>query len=58
MEIKTVGVIGAGQMGSGHCQVAAAKGFSVIMTTSRTSSCKRGSRPYPRAWIASSRKAP
>ncbi len=31
MEIKTIGVVGAGQMGSGIAQVAAASGFSVIM---------------------------
>jgi len=31
MEIKTVGVVGAGQMGSGIAQVAAASGFNVIM---------------------------
>jgi len=31
MEIKTIGVIGAGQMGGGIAQVAAANGFAVIM---------------------------
>lgn len=31
MEIKTIGVVGAGQMGSGIAQVAAASGFNVIM---------------------------
>ena len=31
MEIKTIGIIGAGQMGSGISQVAAAVGFNVIM---------------------------
>ncbi len=31
MEIKTIGVVGAGQMGSGIAQVAAASGFDVIM---------------------------
>ncbi|MFZ5586876.1 MAG: 3-hydroxybutyryl-CoA dehydrogenase [Thermodesulfobacteriota bacterium] len=31
MEVKTIGVIGAGQMGSGIAQVAAAAGFNVIM---------------------------
>lgn len=31
MEIKTVGVIGAGQMGAGIAQVAAAAGYDVIM---------------------------
>jgi 3-hydroxybutyryl-CoA dehydrogenase len=32
MEIKTVGVIGAGQMGSGIAQVAAARGLGVVMS--------------------------
>jgi 3-hydroxybutyryl-CoA dehydrogenase len=32
MEIKTIGIIGAGQMGGGIAQVAAASGFQVIMT--------------------------
>jgi 3-hydroxybutyryl-CoA dehydrogenase len=31
MEIKTIGVIGAGQMGSGIAQVAASTGFRVVM---------------------------
>jgi len=31
MEIKTLGVVGAGQMGSGIAQVAAASGLSVVM---------------------------
>ncbi len=32
MEIKTIGVVGAGQMGSGIAQVAACSGFNVIMS--------------------------
>lgn len=32
MEIKTIGVIGAGQMGGGIAQVAAASGFQVILS--------------------------
>jgi 3-hydroxybutyryl-CoA dehydrogenase len=31
MEIKTIGVVGAGQMGSGIAQVSAASGFNVIL---------------------------
>ena len=31
MEIKTLGVVGAGQMGSGIAQVAAASDLSVVM---------------------------
>ena len=31
MEIKTIGVVGAGQMGSGIAQVAASHGFGVVM---------------------------
>ena len=32
MDIKTLGVVGAGQMGSGIAQVAAASGLSVVMS--------------------------
>ncbi|MGH9315824.1 MAG: 3-hydroxyacyl-CoA dehydrogenase NAD-binding domain-containing protein, partial [Thermoanaerobaculia bacterium] len=32
MEIRTVGVVGAGQMGSGIAHVAAASGFSVLLS--------------------------
>ncbi len=32
MEIKTIGVVGAGQMGSGIAQVAAQSGFQVVMS--------------------------
>ncbi|MEW5910631.1 MAG: 3-hydroxyacyl-CoA dehydrogenase NAD-binding domain-containing protein, partial [Thermodesulfobacteriota bacterium] len=32
MEIKTFGVVGAGQMGNGIAQVASAGGLNVIMT--------------------------
>jgi len=31
MEIKTIGVIGAGQMGAGIAQIAAASGLKVVM---------------------------
>ena len=42
MEIKTVGVIGAGQMGSGISQVAAAAGFSVVMNDIKDEFVERG----------------
>ena len=42
MEIKTVGVIGAGQMGSGIAQVAAAAGFSVVMNDIKDEFVERG----------------
>ena len=42
MEIKTIGVIGAGQMGSGITQVAAASGFSVIMNDIKDEFVERG----------------
>ncbi len=32
MDIKTVGVVGAGQMGNGIAQVAAASGLQVVMS--------------------------
>jgi 3-hydroxybutyryl-CoA dehydrogenase len=32
MDIKTIGVVGAGQMGNGIAQVASASGFSVVMS--------------------------
>ena len=42
MEIKTIGVVGAGQMGSGIAQVAAAKGLSVVMNDIKDEFLERG----------------
>lgn len=42
MEIKTIGVIGAGQMGSGIAQVAAASSFQVIINDVEQSFLDRG----------------
>lgn len=42
MEIKTLGVIGAGQMGSGIAQVAAASGLSVIMNDIKDDFVQKG----------------
>lgn len=42
MNIKTVGVVGAGQMGNGIAQVLAWKGFPVIMTDISEEALKRG----------------
>jgi len=42
MEIKVLGVVGAGQMGSGIAQVAAASGFSVIMNDIKDEYVEKG----------------
>ena len=42
MEIKTIGVIGAGQMGSGIAQVTAASGCSVVMNDIKDEFLERG----------------
>ncbi len=42
MEIKTLGVVGAGQMGSGIAQVSAAAGLSVIMSDIKEEFVERG----------------
>jgi 3-hydroxybutyryl-CoA dehydrogenase len=42
MEIKTFGVVGAGQMGNGIAQVAAANGLEVIMSDIKTEFVQRG----------------
>ena len=42
MNIKSIGVIGAGQMGIGIAQVAAMKGFNVIMNDIKTEFIDRG----------------
>jgi len=42
MEIKTVGVVGAGQMGAGIAQVAAVTGYSVIMNDIKDEFLERG----------------
>ena len=48
MEVKTIGVIGAGQMGSGIAQVAAAAGFNVIMNDIKDEFVARGDRKSTR----------
>ena len=42
MEIKTLGVVGTGQMGSGIAQVAAASGLSVVMSDIKDEFVERG----------------
>ncbi|MBW1798484.1 MAG: 3-hydroxybutyryl-CoA dehydrogenase, partial [Deltaproteobacteria bacterium] len=42
MEIKTLGVVGAGQMGSGIAQVAGANGLSVVMHDIKDEFVERG----------------
>jgi len=42
MEIKTLGVVGSGQMGSGIAQVAAACGLSVVMNDIRDEFVEKG----------------
>ena len=42
MEIKTIGVIGAGQMGSGIAQVAAVSGYNVILSDIKQEFVDRG----------------
>ena len=42
MEIKTFGVVGAGQMGNGIAQVAAMSGLDVIMNDIKTEFVERG----------------
>ena len=42
MEVKTFGVIGAGQMGNGIAQVAAMSGLAVIMNDIKTEFVERG----------------
>jgi 3-hydroxybutyryl-CoA dehydrogenase len=42
MEIQTIGVVGAGQMGSGIAQVASASGLSVIMSDIKEEFVQKG----------------
>ncbi len=42
MSIKTIGVVGAGQMGGGIAQVAAQAGIDVIMSDVNEDLCKKG----------------
>ena len=42
MEIKSIGVVGAGQMGNGIAQVAATSGFSVVMSDIADSFVQKG----------------
>lgn len=52
MNIKTVGVIGAGTMGNGIAQVCAAAGLGVTMQDIGEAQVKKVSRLFPPAWIA------
>jgi 3-hydroxybutyryl-CoA dehydrogenase len=42
MEIKTIGVVGAGQMGSGIAEVALTSGFDVLMSDITKEALERG----------------
>jgi 3-hydroxybutyryl-CoA dehydrogenase len=42
MEIRTIGVVGAGQMGNGIAQVAAAAGYNVLLTDVSAAALDRG----------------
>ena len=42
MEIKTVGVVGAGQMGSGIAEIALTSGFNVLMSDVTTEAVEKG----------------
>ena len=42
MQIKTIGVVGAGQMGNGIAQVAAMSGLAVIMSDIKEEFVQRG----------------
>src|SRR3990172_582434 len=42
MNVKTIGVVGAGQMGAGIAQVAAQSGFDVIMHDLNEELCRKG----------------
>jgi len=42
MEIKTIGVVGAGQMGNGIAQVAAGAGYNVLLADVNASALERG----------------
>ena len=44
-EIRTVGVIGAGQMGNGIAHVSALAGYEVVLTDVSEAALARGSRP-------------
>ena len=39
MAIKTIGVLGAGQMGSGIAQIAASKGYKVVLRDIKQEFC-------------------
>ncbi len=42
MEVKTIGVVGSGQMGNGIAQVSAMAGFNVIMSDIKEEFCEKG----------------
>ena len=42
MDIRTIGIIGAGQMGSGIAQICAANGLQVVMRDINDAAVQRG----------------
>ena len=56
MEIKTIGVIGAGQMGAGIAQVAALAGYDVILNDIKQEFVDRGMGGIQKAYPSSLRK--
>ncbi len=56
MDIKTFGVIGAGQMGNGIAQVAAVAGLSVIMSDIKPEFCDKGMAFITKTWIGWSKR--
>ncbi len=51
MEIKKIGILGAGSMGSGIANVAALNGFNVLLCDVEQSVLDNSLKTYPNLWI-------
>jgi 3-hydroxybutyryl-CoA dehydrogenase len=56
MTIKTVGIIGAGTMGNGIAQACAVVGIDAVMLDINDAAVQKGSRRFPAASTAWSRR--
>ena len=56
-DIRTIAVIGAGQMGAGIAQVCAANGYRVLLSDASLERAEKGKDKIAESWASRSKKA-